>query len=157
MASDHEQPTPQRKAGRPKGSKNKTPRLAQGKRRRNRPPALPPEPKPPKDKSKGGKPETQLDTEQVLELARKGLPQQYIADLIGISLTTLKKHGSHLLTQGYAEAVQKVNDLTWIQATENASVLLHLRKVLLGENDKLEILSKEQAGYVLIIDKLEDD
>jgi len=157
MASDYEeQPKPERKRGRPKGSKNKTPRLAQGKRRRNPKPPKPPKPPAPPKTTKRGRPPAVVDRDRVLELARQGLPQQYIADLVGVALDTLKKHCSKDLTQGYAEAVEKVNNLTWAAAGENASVLLHLRKVLLGENDKIEIVGDKQE-YVLLIDKLEDE
>jgi len=155
MASDQqEQPKPQRKRGRPKGAKNKTPRIAQGKRIASRkPPQDPPAPKPAGSR---GQPQAQIDKDRVKELARQALPLQYIADLIGVSKDTLKKHCGHELKQGYAEAVERVNTLSWAMATENSAVLLHLRKVLMGENDKLEIVG-EQQKYVLVIDKLEND
>ena len=155
MANDqNEQPKPKR--GRPKGAKNKKPPVANGKwlaKKLATKGAA--QPRPPKT-SKVGKPRKELDLDRVRELAEQGLPQQYIANLIGCSITTLKASAAHVLEAGYAAACDRINAMTWAAAPDNPSVLLHLRKVLLGENDKLELVGKTEK-YVLVIDSAENE
>lgn len=153
MAADPAQPMPEKKRGRPKGSKNKQPSVASGKwiAKRKAKTTPEPSPKPPKDKSKGGKPPAVVDSERVRQLARDAMPIQHIATLLGISKDTLKKHCSKELDLGYSEAVERVNTMTWAAAQDNPSVLLHLRKVLMGEADRIEIAQPEAAVFRLSI------
>lgn len=144
---------PKRKRGRPKGSKNKVTAARKGSKKATT--AKREQEKQAADnKNKGGRPSviTEEKRKTVIRAAEKGLPEQFIADLIGVALKTLKKNCQKELELGYANACDAINKLTWdLAEAGNAQALLHLRRVMFGEHDTLHIKHEGEQSFVMKI------
>ena len=81
----------------------------------------------------------QIDTKQLMNLAKLGCTNKEIADFFGCSADLIEKSYSEFLTKGRAEQKMRLRQLQW-RACENGNVtmLIFLGKNMLGQQDRLE-------------------
>ena len=81
----------------------------------------------------------QIDTKQLMNLAKLGCTNIEMADFFGCSPDLLEKSYSEFLTKGRAEQKMRLRQLQW-RACENGNVtmLIFLGKNMLGQQDRLE-------------------
>ena len=81
----------------------------------------------------------QIDTKQLMNLAKLGCTNIEMADFFGCSPDLLEKSYSEFLTKGRAEQKMRSRQLQW-RACENGNVtmLIFLGKNMLGQQDRLE-------------------
>ena len=81
----------------------------------------------------------EIDTKQLMKLAKLGCTNIEMADFFGCSPDLLEKSYSEYLIKGRAEQKMRLRQLQW-RACENGNVtmLIFLGKNMLGQQDKLE-------------------
>ena len=80
------------------------------------------------------RPRIQIDLHQLEGLIRLGSPVSEIADFLGVSESTLRRHGRAVLAKARAMRRMSLRQLQWAQAKDgNVPMLIFLGKEELGQ------------------------
>lgn len=91
--------------------------------------------------------------EQVVELAKLGLPQDQIARLVKISESSLKKYYADELKLGLAESNKELSGWAFKSAREgNPTMIIFLCKVRLGWKEKADGEQPKQEPTKIVVE-----
>lgn len=85
-----------------------------------------------------GRPRKELDSEQVYKLARIGCTQADIADIFGVSVSTIKRNYATDCARAQGEFKTSLRRAQYMRAVKDKSdtMLVHLGKHYLGQGEK---------------------